>query len=309
MNDSPSTRPNTGRSTLRSLGFLAAGALGALGVTQYMAQQQTIADLARSLEQLEQAQEDLVTRAPAFDLTAPSALVEQASGPGATAVAALVPDDSATLSAAERLRQIVATTPLPETLDIIDPVERIETLAIIDAGVQELVNAVVEGDYAVHTNYEDEFFSGRIHFAFVKNNEDQTALEQFIARAAERGILAHSSSVLDGEGKVNGHILLFDLVERALENGTLAEQEAGEKMREVARAMLAAEVDTQEDLATFDAAGDRYYVVESGDSLARISLQFYGDTRSFQLIFDANRDQLTSPEQINIGQRLLIPEV
>ena len=62
-------------------------------------------------------------------------------------------------------------------------------------------------------------------------------------------------------------------------------------------------------VATPDATGDRFYVVEAGDSLAFISLQFYGNTNTYTKIFEANRDVLSSPEKIQIGQRLVIPAV
>lgn len=197
----------------------------------------------------------------------------------------------------------VAATPAIDAAAL-EGAKRLETLAIIHAGVQELVNAVVAGQYDIHTDYTDEHFSGRIHFAFVGHEEDQVELERFLANAAEEGIVAHSSSVVDGDGSVNGHILLFDLVERALENGTTQERLAGEKMRREAVALLAKNVDVGE---TANASGDKFYTVEPGDSLAYIALQFYGNTNDFVRIFEANRATLRTPDRISVGQRLLIP--
>lgn len=51
----------------------------------------------------------------------------------------------------------------------------------------------------------------------------------------------------------------------------------------------------------------RIYVVRPGDSLSKISLRFYGTTRNYMRIYDANRDQLSSPTRIEVGQRLVIP--
>jgi len=50
------------------------------------------------------------------------------------------------------------------------------------------------------------------------------------------------------------------------------------------------------------------YTVQPGDSLSKISKQFYGDANRYMKIFDANRDQLRSPNEIQPGQRLVIPE-
>lgn len=52
---------------------------------------------------------------------------------------------------------------------------------------------------------------------------------------------------------------------------------------------------------------DRVYVVQEGDSLSRIAKEMYGDSRLANIIFEANRDQLTSEDAIKIGQKLKIP--
>ena len=49
--------------------------------------------------------------------------------------------------------------------------------------------------------------------------------------------------------------------------------------------------------------------MERGDSLAYLALQFYGNGSDFQRIFAANRDILSSPQNIQIGQRLRIPAI
>lgn len=52
---------------------------------------------------------------------------------------------------------------------------------------------------------------------------------------------------------------------------------------------------------------ERAYVVQTGDSLAAIAQRFYGDSEQFMRVFIANRDQISLPSQIFVGQRLLIP--
>jgi len=51
----------------------------------------------------------------------------------------------------------------------------------------------------------------------------------------------------------------------------------------------------------------RTYTVKSGDTLSKISKQFYGSANDYMKIFDANRDQLSDPDKINVGQELKIP--
>ena len=49
------------------------------------------------------------------------------------------------------------------------------------------------------------------------------------------------------------------------------------------------------------------HAVMPGESLASIATHFYGDANAWKRIFDANRDQLTDPDRIKIGQMLKIP--
>ena len=52
---------------------------------------------------------------------------------------------------------------------------------------------------------------------------------------------------------------------------------------------------------------DQTYVVKPGDTLSKISRQFYGDADEYMRIFYANRDQLNDPDKIKVGQQLVIP--
>ena len=50
------------------------------------------------------------------------------------------------------------------------------------------------------------------------------------------------------------------------------------------------------------------YTVQSGDSLSKIAKQFYGNANAYMKIFEANKDQLSDPNLIKVGQVLKIPE-
>lgn len=49
------------------------------------------------------------------------------------------------------------------------------------------------------------------------------------------------------------------------------------------------------------------YTVKAGDSLSKISKEFYGDANQYMKIFNANKDQLSDPDKIKVGQVLQIP--
>jgi nucleoid-associated protein YgaU len=54
--------------------------------------------------------------------------------------------------------------------------------------------------------------------------------------------------------------------------------------------------------------GQRRYTVQSGDTLSKISKQFYGEPGQYMRIFEANRNVLQDPNKIQPGQELVIPE-
>jgi nucleoid-associated protein YgaU len=53
--------------------------------------------------------------------------------------------------------------------------------------------------------------------------------------------------------------------------------------------------------------GGGSYTVQKGDTLSKISKQYYGDPNQYNRIFEANRDQLKDPDRIFPGQVLKIP--
>ena len=318
FNNTPSEQTASVKRIAINVGAVAIGAVVTFGFVKWQDQQSKIAELSDMVTQMQQTpvqavapQADVTTAmAPApvaadVDVVSRNATVDLTAISDATAtLATAVPEE---LSAADQINAIMAQPEAALGSDAVINATRLETLAIIDAGVQELVEAVVAGEYDIHTDYADDDFSGRIHFEFVRGAAgEQEQLERFIAQAAEDGIIAHSGSVVGSDGSVNGHIMLFDLVERSMENGTIAEQRAVQRMQQQAVALLNETADVGEPL---NAQGEQYYVVENGDSLAYIAFQFYGNTNSYLRIFEANRSQLSSPERIRVGQRLFIPQI
>ena len=70
----------------------------------------------------------------------------------------------------------------------------------------------------------------------------------------------------------------------------------------------------QEVVANIKASGQRpvtaeqnTYTVKTGDTLSKIAKQFLGDANAYMDIYNANRDQLSDPDQIKPGQVLKIP--
>jgi len=51
----------------------------------------------------------------------------------------------------------------------------------------------------------------------------------------------------------------------------------------------------------------RTYTVQPGDSLSKISKQFYGNASMYMKIFEANKDKLDDPDKVRAGMDLRIP--
>lgn len=68
-------------------------------------------------------------------------------------------------------------------------------------------------------------------------------------------------------------------------------------------------VETVNDQMTVDQSEPeaQYYTVVKGDTLSKISKQYYGDPNKYNAIFEANKPMLRSPDLIYPGQMLRIP--
>lgn len=51
------------------------------------------------------------------------------------------------------------------------------------------------------------------------------------------------------------------------------------------------------------------YVVKKGDNLSAISQKFYGTSRNWKKILEANKPELSDPSKLKIGQTIKIPEI
>ncbi|NNK16378.1 MAG: LysM peptidoglycan-binding domain-containing protein [Sulfitobacter sp.] len=129
----------------------------------------------------------------------------------------------------------------------------------------------------------------------------RTSMGNLLLEAAQNGEIEIPASLNTADGNIDLDTLLFNLIQTSLaEDGT---PEGAEAAREMSRRAFAAS-----DAKTQEVKGDRVYTVEPGDSLAYISLQFYGRPNAYLRIFEANRETLRSPDLIKIGQRLIIPK-
>ncbi len=70
---------------------------------------------------------------------------------------------------------------------------------------------------------------------------------------------------------------------------------------------LSCEISAPAGTAAQAAPTARTYTVQPGDTLSKIAKQFYGNVNDYMKIFNANTDQLSDPNKIQVGQVLNIP--
>ena len=92
---------------------------------------------------------------------------------------------------------------------------------------------------------------------------------------------------------------------------TEAKNKVWDKIKQVDSAYPDVNADITVDSSIAGALADREaeqtYTVEAGDTLSKISKQFYGEASLYMNIFEANRDKLKDPNKIQPGMELRIP--
>lgn len=138
----------------------------------------------------------------------------------------------------------------------------------------------------------------------LRQGQSDAYIDLLLNEAASSGQVAVPEALMTAEGKVDTGTLLRSIVAQATaETDALTQQLAAAAggAAPVARPAVANAA------AATPSAGPTYYTVEKGDSLAYISMVFYGSPSLYTKIFEANRATIESPNKIRVGQRLLIP--
>ncbi len=179
------------------------------------------------------------------------------------------------------------------------PAESGATRAEISQDKLRLIReGVLNGTYTVKAIER----KGRERLCLRLENADvsRQEVEMILQTAMENGEFEVPEALRQEGGEADIDTLLFNFIQTSLaSDGTAEGSEAAVEMSR--RAFMASKAKTSKDKK------GRIYVVEPGDSLAYISLQFYGRPSDYEKIFQANRTLLKSPDQIQVGQRLIIP--
>lgn len=136
----------------------------------------------------------------------------------------------------------------------------------------------------------------------LREGRTDAAIDAAVNEAARSGDVAVPDVMVTSDGRVDTSVLLASIIAEA----RIA---AGEARRAATVESVGGQGVEVRVVQTVDETQQyRFYTVNAGDSLGAIAIRFYGDASYYNVIFDANRAILSSPDRIRAGQRLVIPD-
>lgn len=138
----------------------------------------------------------------------------------------------------------------------------------------------------------------------LKEGQSDAYIDALLNEAAVTGEVAVPAILVTSDGKVDTATLLASIVADAQ---TLAGGAAPEVPNVPIGDGTGVEVRVVQ--TATDTKQYRFYTVGTGDSLGSIAIKFYGSVAHYPRIFEANRQILSSPDRIQTGQRLIIPDI
>lgn len=128
----------------------------------------------------------------------------------------------------------------------------------------------------------------------MQQGQSDDYLDALLSEAVDNGQVTVPDAMRTTTGAIDTKVLLASLVAKSgamgLDSPTHLEVEASSSR------------------TSLPLAKDEVYIVQPGDSLAAIAIAYYDRAQDYERIFEANRDRLSSPDRIKVGQELVIPQ-
>jgi hypothetical protein len=177
---------------------------------------------------------------------------------------------------------------------------RMAAMSVVDPDdLLQLRKAVLAGEYSITTQGEDG--TRRLVLSAPAAENLRKATGDVLRDAISEGAIGLPASLNTANGGADIDMVLFDLIQSSLiKEGSIKGDKAAHDMN---RRVFAAS-----DAKTHIANGARVYIVQGGDSLAYLALQFYGHPNQFHRITKANQKLLRAGDGFRTGQQLIIPE-
>lgn len=141
-------------------------------------------------------------------------------------------------------------------------------------------------------------------FNFIKNAGDKIFGSKEAHATSADSLKQHISDKLQG----NDELKVSYNEGKVTVSGETKSQEEKEKILLALGNVEGVEVVEESITVTQPSSESRFYTVQKGDNLSKISKKFYNKSNDYQKIFEANRPLLSHPDKIYPGQVLRIPE-
>lgn len=210
------------------------------------------------------------------------------------------------MAAADQLGEVVDVTrniepTFTETGEMLDDGY---AFTLDDAGIEETASAVLAGLQAATT--EGLTPLQILLVQALRAGQTDTEIDAAINAAAIAGEISVPAVLVTADGRVDTVALLaaIDTAARGADIPTPVNF-GTDPVADPVPPQPVADAPVAE---VIEVTGPRFHVVAPGDSLGSISTAFFGSPRYDDLIFEANREVLADPNQLRVGQRLVIPE-
>lgn len=154
---------------------------------------------------------------------------------------------------------------------------------------------------------EKLFSRGNAQATMAQAQADPASVEKSKAAngAASDAIVAY----IDGQGlKATGLTVTFDSATATATVYGIAPDQATKEKMVLCCGNVSGVVAVNDQMSVDQSQPEaQYYTVVHGDTLSKISKQYYGDPNKYNAIFEANKPMLKSPDLIYPGQMLRIP--
>ncbi|MDP3268830.1 MAG: peptidoglycan-binding protein LysM [Legionella sp.] len=141
-------------------------------------------------------------------------------------------------------------------------------------------------------------------FNFIKNAGDKIFGSKDAHATSADSLKQHITNKLQG----NDELKVSYNEGKVTVSGETKSQEEKEKILLALGNVEGVEVVEESITVTQPSGESRFYTVQKGDNLSKISKKFYNESNDYQKIFEANRPLLSHPDKIYPGQVLRIPE-
>lgn len=136
----------------------------------------------------------------------------------------------------------------------------------------------------------------------LKQGQSDAYIDALLNEAAAAGQVSVPQMLVTSDGRVDTAVLLASIVAQA----TVA---AGGQAPAMPDVVGGEGVEVRVVQRADQTEQYRFYTVNPGDSLGSIAVKFFSSVEYYPQIFEANRQILSSPDRIQSGQRLVIPQI